>query len=142
MISGFRSLITPSGIKQIVRYLIAGSLGFATNFSTYLVLLKLGIPYLPASVIAFLTGMIVSFVAQKFFAFGNRAPGAAPRQALMHALLMLFNLGANTLFIFLLVEQVHVGEVWAALFTNGIIAVWSFFVYKQAIFLAKAEHHG
>ncbi len=129
-----------SHITQIVRYVIAGFLGFVTNFSFYLLFLHIGFSYVAASVVGFCCGVVASFFAQKFFAFQNHS-GKTSRQVLLHILLLTFNLGANTLIIMSLVEAVHMGKIVSVILTNGIIAAWSFFIYKKVVFLHTQEAH-
>lgn len=120
---------------------MAGSVAFLANFSVYLLFLKLGLAYVWASVIGFCLGILVSFLAHKFFTFQNRVVGKTGRQLLMHITLLSFNLVANTAILVVLVELVHVGEILGAFVTNAVIAVWSFLIYKQVVFLNTQENH-
>lgn len=133
--------MTKHHIIQIIRYLIAGAIGFVTNFSLYLLFLHLGFSYVTSSVIGFCIGVGASFLAQKFFAFQNRAAGQTGRQLLMHTVLLGFNLLANTLILIFLVEILNVGRVFAAILTSFIVALWSFFAYKFVVFKDSQEIH-
>ena len=128
-------------IKQIFRYLISGTAGFLTNISTYLLLLKVfGMNYVLSSVLAFCTGIAVSFVMQKFFTFQDRMVGKTGVQLFKHILLLSFNLGANVLIIILLVEWVNISEIISQIATNIIVAVWSFFIYRRVVFSEQPDH--
>jgi putative flippase GtrA len=82
----------------------------------------------------FLIALIVSFLAQKFWTFQDHEKTVIPQQFLAFAILGIVNLGADALMIHILVNVLRVWYIWAQVTTSGIIAVWSFFVYRQLIF--------
>lgn len=127
--------------KQILRYLVSGLLGLGTNtgvfsFFHYIV----GVHYVLASIIGFCSGVLVSFVCQKFFTFENRDEGRTRKQFVLHLTLLLFNLLATTLMIILLVEVVLLSKTLSVVVSSGVASIWSFVVYKKFVFHKIEEH--
>jgi len=125
-------------LKLIVRYIISGGFGFLANISAFIFCLKvLNINYVIASVIAFFSGLVVSFYMHKFFTFKNLEKNVIGRQFVMHLILMGFNLLMNVLLMIMFVEKFEISKITSAVFVNIIIAAWSFLFYKASVFIEK-----
>jgi putative flippase GtrA len=57
---------------RFLRFLIVGGLNTAVNYGIYALLLFLGLGYLPAATLSFVTGLVISFKSQGRFVFQNR----------------------------------------------------------------------
>ncbi|HWO06982.1 MAG TPA: GtrA family protein [Candidatus Paceibacterota bacterium] len=116
-----------------IRFLFSGGVGFVTVLSMLYILTDIvGIWYLFSFVIAFLIGTTVSFVLQKFFTFGDGTFGArrVSGQAAVYISLAVFNLGVNSLLLYLLVEYAGLHYLVVQFFVSLMIAVWNFLCYR------------
>lgn len=125
-------------VAVVFRYLVAGSTAFLTSLTVFALLFYgIGVWYITASICSFLVGFVVSFVLQKFFTFRDDSPPRRGQQVVRYFLVLLFNICANTLLLYLLVEQLHVGHLLAVIIGNVCMAIWSFFIYDRLIFGRK-----
>ena len=122
------------GILRIARFGVSGITALCTNIAVLYALLYVGLWYLFASIIGFLTGFIVSFTLQKFWTFRDHSTDAIRSQALIYFLIVLVNLGLNTALVYLLVENVHLRPVIAQVTSAFLIAGESFFAYRILVF--------
>jgi putative flippase GtrA len=124
-------------ILMVIRYGISGVGGFASNMSIFLLFFKVfQFHYLYASAVAFLGGAVVSFLLQKFFTFSNHALDGVKRQFVLHIALLSCNLIANIALVYFFVDIVGTKEIVAQALASAIIAIWSFFIYRNRIFIA------
>ncbi len=120
---------------KIIRYLLGGSVGAVTLLSLlFLFNSILDVHYLTASVAAYLIAFVVSFLMQKFFTFEDKATKMIERQFGIFVFIGVINLGANTLFMYSLVDLAGLLPLVAQFFTSAVIAIWSFFLYQRFIF--------
>lgn len=119
----------------LIRYLFAGSLSFVSNIGLLFILVTyLSWWYLAASVVAFVISVIISFLAQKYITFRDKSTDRIPNQMFQYILIALFNVIANTVMVFILVDFMHILYLIAQILSAGAIAVWSLFVYRFIIF--------
>ena len=124
-------------IMQIARFGVSGVTALATNIGVLYVLNSvIGLWYLAASVVGFLAGFAVSFTLQKFWTFRDHSTDKIAAQAVRYFLIVLFNLGLNTILVYLLVEHMHIRPVISQIIAAFIIAVEGFFAYRILVFNA------
>ena len=120
---------------KTVRYLFAGGLGASLNFLIYFILLSVfNFWYLIASIISFSLSTIASFYFQKYLTFRNLSKDNIKKQVFMFFIFAIINLLINVILMVFFVEILTVNKILAKVFTLGIIAIWSFFVYQRIIF--------
>ncbi|HWP61072.1 MAG TPA: GtrA family protein [Candidatus Paceibacterota bacterium] len=121
--------------SKIIRFLISGTIGFAINFFLYsFLVLHLGVWYIAASFISFATSVLAGFFLQKFFTFRDYAHGGQKKQFVWYVGSSIFNMCANAVLLYLLVEHAHVGRIIALVISSALISLWSFFFYQKVIF--------
>jgi putative flippase GtrA len=117
------------------RFLVSGGLAAVTLFgSLYLLTDVLGWWYVLASAASGTAAFVVSFTLHKFWTFGNTNMAQTKVQFLKHLGVGLVNVGVNTLFLFILVDYLHMYYLLAQALVSGTVAVISFFIYKYFIF--------
>ncbi|MEN9582742.1 MAG: GtrA-like protein [Candidatus Parcubacteria bacterium] len=127
--------IVKKNIHKTLRYLIAGGLGAGTNFVIYYILVKFfDVWYLAASITSFLLSLIVGFYLQKYFTFKNMTKDGIHKQVIAYFIFSLINLVVNVILMLFFVEVLSVDAILSKVFTLAVLAVWSFFVYKNIIF--------
>ncbi len=121
--------------SKIARYLISGgiaafvSLGLLYTFTDIL-----GIWYLLSSMLAFIFAFFVSFLLQKLWTFKNTHTHDTSRQFFLYLATALAGLLVNTIFMYILVDIFGVWYMLAQIFSSGIIAAVTFFIYGNVIF--------
>jgi putative flippase GtrA len=135
-----KAAIEHGRVVKMIRFLISGLTAFVLNIGIYsLLIYRFGLWYIFASVAAFVLAFGFSFFLQKTFAFREMSKERTGRQFAAYASLVVFNLCANTLILFLLVSEFHVNRILGAVLSNGIVAGWSFFLYEKVIFRSTIE---
>lgn len=125
---------------QVARFIISGGMAFLTNITLlFLLTNNIGIWYLTSSVIAFLGAFFVSFSMQKYWTFQSREFGVIVNEVGRTIILTLINLFLNTVFMYLFVEFMHIHYLFAQILSAGIIAIETYFVYKNVIFTTETH---
>ena len=124
--------------RLVLAFLVAGGTALVADVGVlYLCKGILGMDIIPAVVIAFLFGFCASFTLQKFWAFEDMSVDRVHAQASLYFLVAALNLFLNIIFMYLLVEVIHLWYILAKALVAGSIACGSFFVYKHLIFFRK-----
>src|ERR1700759_4600334 len=90
---------------KIARYIVSGGTATAVNLLLLFVLVHFaGVYYLLASIISFIVSTGVSFTLQKFWTFQDRKTEGVHFQAAIYAGITGFNIGVNTVLMYLLVS--------------------------------------
>ena len=121
--------------KQIVTYLISGSIAAFVNLSLlYIFTELLHFWYVISASIAYVSAFGISFTLQKFWTFKDHKIEGIHKQLSLYFLVMLINIILNALFVYLFVEYAEIWYMLAQVISGLIIAIESFFVYKLLIF--------
>jgi putative flippase GtrA len=109
------------------RFLISGSIGAVVNLGLLFSLTSwLELWYLASAVIAFIVAMFASFTLQKFWTFRDNNLDRVSNQFRFFVSIAVFNLGLNTLLMYLFVDGTGLHYLLAQVFAGGLIAIWSF----------------
>lgn len=118
-----------------LRFLIGGGIATFANFVTLFVLVHFfHLWYLLAAILSFTVGMTTSFFMQKFFTFSDYTRERVKRQTVLHMSIQLFNLGLNTLAMYVGVDLLHLHYLLAQFAIAVVMASYSFLFYKYAVF--------
>ncbi len=127
--------MTSAQFYKIIRYVISGGSAAAVTIGTlYICTSKLHIWYLYSSVIAYCFGVCVSFTLQKFWTFSHHSLENIHNEMVLYFLIMIVNLGVNSLLIYFFVDVLKIQYLIAGLLAAGLIAIFSFPVYKKFVF--------
>ena len=120
---------------RIVRFLFSGGMAVLTNVGLLFLLVHVfGIYYLSSSIIAFTVAIFVSFTLQKFFTFNDRNRSKIRQQATFYFGFQIFNLGVNTLFMYIEVDLLHIQYIVAQMLIVIVMTIYNFFIYKHLMF--------
>jgi len=121
--------------KNPVKYIFSGGMATATNLLIlYLLTEYVHLYYLASSVVAFISSVVVSFTMQKFWTFDNQSTENLHKQFSLYFFVVILNLALNTFLVYALVEWFLVWYLLAQFIAGAVIAVASFFVYRNFIF--------
>ena len=127
---------------RLVRFLFSGGMAVLTNVGLLFLLVHVfGIYYLSSSIIAFTVAIFVSFTLQKFFTFNDRNRSKIRQQATFYFGFQIFNLGVNTLFMYIEVDLLHIQYLVAQMLIVIVMTIYNFFVYKHLVFTPDAIYN-
>jgi putative flippase GtrA len=116
---------------KLMRFLVSGSIGAATNIAALYICTDIfGVWYIYSGIIAFLASTAVSFVLQKLWTFKDRSKERIKRQAALYLSLATFNLGINTILLYVFTDVFHVYYILSQIITSILIAFGSYFAYN------------
>lgn len=127
---------------RIIRFLFSGGMAVLTNVGLLFLLVHVfHLYYLFSSIISFTTATFVSFILQKFFTFNDQSRVTLKRQAVFYFGYQVFNLGVNTLFMYIEVDLLHIQYIVAQFLIIIVMTIYNFFVYKHLVFTPDALHN-
>ena len=135
-----RTLYNNPAAAQVLRFLVTGTIGITVNLSGFYALLNIArAPYLAASVLALSLSTIVGFVLQKYWTFaGKKTVGRETvRQFVLYSAVAILNLGIDALVVYTMVDMCSLNKFLAQASAAAIIALWTFFLYKNILFAAR-----
>lgn len=117
---------------RVVKYVISGGSGATVNLGTLFVLTHyVGIWYLLSSIIAFLISFFVGFTLQRTWTFNHRTSDGLVRHTSLYFAVVFGNTILNTVFVYSLVEFVHIWYIAAQFMSGILIACGSYFLYRK-----------
>lgn len=121
--------------KKLVKYVISGCLAAIASISTAFVLTDLlGVWYLVSTTAGFVSGVITSFLLQKFWTFEDRSIEKIKAQFFLYFLVVLAALLLNTFFVYVFVEYAKLWYILAQILAGGIVIGFNFFFYQRIVF--------
>lgn len=132
MIKNFYIYITS---KLFIRFCISGITGIVV-WAIFIYILKeyIKLWYLYSSMIAVAMSYIAGFIIQKYWVFEEKGTKKIKKQILVFILTSILFWGANTLFLFLFVEYLHLGDILSQVILTTIWLFVSLIVSKKLIF--------
>jgi putative flippase GtrA len=121
--------------RSAARYLAVGVASLAVDYGLLLTFYHIAhAPLAVATTIGFLIGLTLNFLLNKYWTFEVAPRGAkhGTRQAVLYALLVVFNLGFTNLIILSLHR--HIGPEITKPLTTAIITLWNYVLYQRVIF--------
>ncbi|MGB4800302.1 MAG: GtrA family protein [Candidatus Saccharimonadales bacterium] len=125
--------------KPGARYLVVGGSVYVLELIVIFAAQRLGATAVQAVTISFLVGLVVSFLLQKLFTFGDRRMyhKVVIAQVVAVTALVLWNLGF-TIVVTRLLQDVLPAVVTRTL-ALGITTIWNFYLYRTRIF-RQSDH--
>lgn len=126
--------------KQVILYLVFGVLTTLVNLIVFWLCRNLlSVELLVSNVIAWILAVTFAFVTNKLLVFESKEKEA---KTLLWELLSffggrLFTLGAETLILWLGVDQLHAHEMLVKVIANVVVIVLNFFISKLLVFRRK-----
>jgi glycosyltransferase involved in cell wall biosynthesis/putative flippase GtrA len=131
-IIGGKSVSNPFRSDQIFKYVFSGVISTSVNLSILYILTDLlSVWYIISGVSAFLLSLVVSFSLQKKFTFGNYSSNGVKVKFLLFSIVAIFNLCANTAFLYIFTEIVGIYYMLSQVLAAAIISFWSFLFYRK-----------
>ena len=121
---------------QPVRFLIVGAGGYFVNLAVFAWLLRLGVPYLPDSIVSYFVSNALMYLGNRYYTFGLGHAGFWPAY-LRYILVGLVVAGLNAAVLAFLVEIVGLRAVYAQALSLLLITPVAFILNKRWTFGAR-----
>lgn len=126
--------------KQVVRFCIAGAAGVIAYYAALYCLTEyLGVWYVASAIIGFILNTGLNFTLQKFWTFQNKETQMVGRQLMLYVAMTISFLIGNTLFLYLMVQYLHMWYIGAQMILTVVISILSF-IFSGKIFKNKKEN--
>ena len=122
---------------QAVRFCLGGAVGVIAYYTTLYCLTEyLKIWYIVSAVIAFVINYGLNFVIQKFWTFNDKDTTTVRKQMALYFTMAICLLIGNTIFLYLMVEFLHLWYMLAQVILTVAFTILSF-VISRKIFKTK-----
>ena len=129
-----------SRLGQVVRFCVAGAAGVIAYYTALYGLTEyFGVWYVISAVIGFILNTGLNFTLQKFWTFQNKETHTVGRQLVLYATTMISFLIGNTVFLYLMVEYLHMWYIGAQMILTAVISALSFVISSRIFKPSKAE---
>lgn len=119
----------------LLRYFICGITAAAINIlSLYLFVRFGGFGYLPSSVLAFLTSLLISFILQKFVVFRDKVTSKIHHQFLKFFVSAILGVITNTVIFFACFDVLGIWYIFSQIIAGFFVMFQNFILYKFFIF--------
>lgn len=126
--------------KKVLKYIFSGGMAAFVNLSILFVLTDLfNFWYLFSTTIAYIFAFGVSFCFQKFWTFKDASVEKLHSQITLYLTIGFINLGINAVFMYVLVDWIHIWYFLAQIIASGTIAILTFYIYQNVIFNVKSR---
>lgn len=117
----------PSRLRQAARFCVGGAAGVITYYTTLYCLTEyLGVWYIASATIGFILNIGLNFTLQKFWTFQNKDTRKIRRQIVLYVAVTVSFLIGNAVFLYLMVQYLHMWYIGAQMILTVIISIISF----------------
>ncbi|MBI5138888.1 MAG: GtrA family protein [Candidatus Vogelbacteria bacterium] len=121
-------------LREALRFSIAGAAGVVAYYAVLYALTEyLGVWYVVSALIGFILNTGLNFVLQKSWTFKNKDKRLLGHEIGLYSIMVLCFLVGNSLFLFLMVEYLHMWYVAAQVILTVVISILSF-IFSRRIF--------
>ncbi|MCI0620050.1 GtrA family protein [Candidatus Wolfebacteria bacterium] len=118
-----------SRLRQVVRFCVAGAAGVIAYYAALYGLTEyFGVWYVISAVVGFILNTGLNFTLQKFWTFQNKETHMVRRQLVLYVAMTVSFLVGNTVFLYLMVEYLHMWYIGAQVILTAVISVLSFII--------------
>ena len=118
-----------SRLGQVVRFCVAGAAGVIAYYTALYGLTEyLGVWYVASAVIGFVLNTGLNFTLQKFWTFQNKETRIVGRQLVLYVAMTVSFLVGNAVFLYLMVEYLHMWYIGAQMILTVVISILSFII--------------
>ena len=135
-------LKTNKKYKTVILYLAFGGLTTLVNIFTYLYLAKLlGIQYLFSNITAWIVSVLFAYTTNRLFVFMSKGKGLKFifKECLTFIGCRLFSGLADTACMYLMIDLIHLNDLFVKLLANSLVIVLNYVFSKQIIFKDKNQ---
>lgn len=118
-------------MKRIIRYIFSGGTAAVVNLGLLYILTDfVGLYYIASGILAFCIAVIVSFFMQKKLTFEDHSTENTHKKFLIYIIVAVINLVVNTSLLYFFTDFVGFHYIISQIISSGLVAVWSYFIYR------------
>ena len=118
-----------SRLGKVVRFGIAGTASVTAYYATLYCLTEyLGVWYVVSAIVGFILSTGLNFTLQKFWTFQNKETRLVRRQAVLYITMTVCFLIGNTVFLYLMVQYLHMWYIGAQMILTVVFSALSFII--------------
>jgi len=131
---------TENIVIQFVRNPLAGIAAFAVDYLLLYILTEIGLHYLIAAAVAFITGTTVNYYLCKALVFNAYIPRFKNTpEYLFFIIIGVIGLGLTELFMYLFTDVVGFHYLASKIISGTLVSLWNFFARRLVIFKQYGE---
>ncbi|SPT53294.1 GtrA-like protein [Actinomyces bovis] len=117
-------------INQFARFLVVGGLSFSVDYSLFVLLYWLGVPYLVASAVSFTISLVLNYALSRRYVFDTNEGVNLAREFTAYVSLNIVALGLNTLVLYLCTNLGGASPFVGKVVATAIVLVYNFISRK------------
>lgn len=127
-------------VTRLVEYMLTGGAWFWSGFALFALLYSVfKWPVIPAKITAYIFGLLVNFILERFWVFGDKHPKSELNKVtLRYLLLSALNLVIDTGIVYGL-NEIGINPYIGQFISAGFFTVWNFVWYKAWVFAKKSK---
>lgn len=120
---------------QVFRYVMSGTLAYAVDYCSLIVLVEVfSVYYLTAALAAFLLGSVTSYVLNVMWVFDKRTFKNKYFEIFIFVVIAIAGLAMNQYMIWFFTENVKFHYLFSKLVATMVVFTWNFFARKYILF--------
>lgn len=120
---------------QVFRYVLSGTLAYAVDYCSLIVLVEVfSVYYLTAALAAFLLGSVTSYVLNVMWVFDKRTFENKYFEIFIFVVIAIAGLAMNQYMIWFFTENVKFHYLFSKLVATMVVFTWNFFARKYILF--------
>lgn len=128
-----KDFLNKESLAQFKRYLITGFTSFGLEYGAFSLLFKVFMLwYVYANGIVYIVVFWFNFLMNRKWSFKSSMP--LKQQLKRYTLLFVINLGAQSLFMYILSDFLGLSPLISKFFVTGAVVSWNFVLYKKIIY--------
>ena len=118
--------------RKVVRFCVAGAAGVIVYYATLYGLTEyFGVWYIVSAVVGFILNTGLNFMLQKFWTFQNKETHMIGRLLVLYIIMFVSFFVGNIVFLYLMVECLHMWYIGAQMILTVVISVLSFIISSR-----------
>ncbi|MBP2028329.1 putative flippase GtrA [Acetoanaerobium pronyense] len=126
-----KSFILNDENKRFLKFAIVGVSNTAISFLVYVVLVKLSIYYILASIISYIAGILNSYILNTAFVFKEKK---TKKNLFMFSSVYLSALLINLSLLYIMVDVLGVGPITGQILVTGLVMIYNYIMQKKWTF--------
>lgn len=129
-----KSFILNEENKRFIKFAIVGASNTALSFLVYVVLVKLSLYYILASIISYIAGILNSYILNTAFVFKEKK---TKKNLFMFSSVYLSALLINLSLLYIMVDVFGIGPITGQILVTGLVMIYNYIMQKKWTFGAS-----
>ena len=120
--------------REVLMYLLFGGLTTLVNILSFFILRKLSVSVYISNLIAWVVAVLFAFITNKLFVFESKDKSKSGKELISFFGFRILSLGVDMGAMYLLLQVINTGEVFAKIFANVIVIILNYIFSKLFVF--------